>query len=413
MVRVSAGVRGLVALLAATLAALGFAAVAAAQESEGRMQMRAPLGQISSQAYASAGETPEGPGGSPFCEGDGVSGSRIQAVYGHVAGTPDAYAESLPTIRTMASAIDDAFNASAALGGGSAHPRWAMEPGTCKLSVLKLELPAGAPDDFELTVQALRDLGLLATNKLKFIVWTDAEGSDNLIAKAMFDTNPDPATNRADGGAQEATVAQLDRNGGWDTDGFGGPRIAWGPQHELAHMLGAVNQAAPHSDGSGHCTDEYDAMCFGPPDGPVTCGDPNVGSTFLQFKVLLDCNQDDYFAVAPPAGSYLANNWNTYNSSYLVRTDTPDLPPETAKIKGPRRTQSPRPTFQLGANEAGSTFQCKLDKATEFSPCGTRYKPKRLKPGRHTLQVQAIDATGNVDFSAATKKFKVLPPSRS
>uniref|UniRef100_UPI0019152F34 hypothetical protein n=1 Tax=Klebsiella pneumoniae TaxID=573 RepID=UPI0019152F34 len=85
----------------------------------GSMQMRAPLGSFP----APRAETPVGPGGSPFCEGDGVSGSRIQAVYGHLAGQPDNYAANLPTIRTMASAIDDAFDMSAGRQGGSAHPR--------------------------------------------------------------------------------------------------------------------------------------------------------------------------------------------------------------------------------------------------------------------------------------------------
>ena len=229
-------------------------------------------------------------GGSPFCEGDGQSGSRVQAVYGYFAGG-DAYTANLPLIRALAGRVDDAYDASAARQGGSAHPRWAFGP-SCELSVLKVELPAGAADDFDLTVQRLSDLGLLDRTDRKYIVWVDGNGTDGLIANSP--TEPDdvnPATQLADGGQTAATVAQVTRDN-WDDRA--GPYIRFGAQHELSHMLGAVNPGAPHFMNGKHCTDGYDAMCFG-----ATTACP------VAEAELLDCGNDDYFAVNPQ-GAWLS-----------------------------------------------------------------------------------------------------------
>jgi hypothetical protein len=120
-----------------------------------------------------------------------------------------------------------------------------------------------------------------------------------------------------------------------------------GPQHELIHILGGVNRAAPHS-GGGHCWDFWDAMCSDdtPPfnDGFVT--DPDTGAVIpvppspgsavcpsdgsaegVNNTLLLDCNNDDYFSMAPPNGNYLAHCWNTARSNFLETSGvTPVIP---------------------------------------------------------------------------------------
>lgn len=52
------------------------------------------------------------------------------------------------------------------------------------------------------------------------------------------------------------------------------------------------------------------------------------------------------------------------------------------------------------------SFQCKLDKG-KYKSCRSAKTFKHLKPGKHVFRVRAKDATGKVDLSPATKRFKI------
>lgn len=88
--------------------------------------------------------------------------------------------------------------------------------------------------------------------------------------------------------------------------------------HELSHTLGAVQLNAPHSSGAAHCYDGADVMCYAD-GGPYFT---NGGSMTFDcggsgFTVPLDCNNDDYFDASPAPGTFLATNWNEYDSVFL------------------------------------------------------------------------------------------------
>ena len=110
--------------------------------------------------------------------------------------------------------------------------------------------------------------------------------------------------------------------------------------HELTHTIGGVQYSAPHSSQKAHCFDEQDIMCYldGGPyferGGELL--DPAVTGCYgFGFDQQYDCNQDDYFNPNPPAGSYLAQHWNTYDSVYLCPVDdcdTQGTPPSEASI---------------------------------------------------------------------------------
>jgi hypothetical protein len=83
------------------------------------------------------------------------------------------------------------------------------------------------------------------------------------------------------------------------------------------------------------------------------------------------------------------------------RTKIVKHPPKLIRTK----RSKVRRVFRFRADEAGVVFVCKVDRdLARF--CGQRIS-RRFKPGRHTLQVRARDAAGNVDRSPASFRFRV------
>jgi len=64
-------------------------------------------------------------------------------------------------------------------------------------------------------------------------------------------------------------------------------------------------------------------------------------------------------------------------------------------------------TYKFTSTEAGSSFECKLDRKN-YKPCSSPRTLKRLKPAKHKFKVRAIDAAGNVDPTPAKDKFRVI-----
>jgi hypothetical protein len=81
--------------------------------------------------------------------------------------------------------------------------------------------------------------------------------------------------------------------------------------------------------------------------------------------------------------------------------------PDTTITGRPKRnTKQRRATFSFISTESGSTFVCSLD-FDGFTPCGSPTRTRKLRRRRHTFEVRAIDAAGNVDSTPATVKWKV------
>jgi hypothetical protein len=86
---------------------------------------------------------------------------------------------------------------------------------------------------------------------------------------------------------------------------------------------------------------------------------------------------------------------------------TEDRTPPRTTIRWRRTGGGQGALFVLRSNEPGTSFRCRLD--GRRLPCRQRMSFKKLRPGRHTFEVSAIDAAGNADPTPAVAHFKVMP----
>ncbi|HEU5063274.1 MAG TPA: hypothetical protein VFT79_09015 [Solirubrobacterales bacterium] len=126
--------------------------------------------------------------------------------------------------------------------------------------------------------------------------------------------------------------------------------------------------------------------------GKVESGEPEMAS----FSFFISANLPPLPKPSPGGGG---------------STPAPDTtPPETAITKSRLSAMTRSAKFWFSSSEPAAGFLCKLDKSP-FKPCGSPRGYRKLKPGRHTFKVKAIDAAGNVDPTPATTRIR-LPERR-
>ncbi|MGH3063170.1 MAG: hypothetical protein ACRDMK_02425, partial [Gaiellaceae bacterium] len=81
-------------------------------------------------------------------------------------------------------------------------------------------------------------------------------------------------------------------------------------------------------------------------------------------------------------------------------------PQTTLGSRPTSKTTASTATFRFAANEAASTFECKLD-AGRFARCASPKRYARLRRSLHTFSVRAIDAAGNRDATPASHRWTV------
>lgn len=82
---------------------------------------------------------------------------------------------------------------------------------------------------------------------------------------------------------------------------------------------------------------------------------------------------------------------------------------DTAITAGPAAgsvIDNPTPSFGFAATVAGSSFQCRVDSAS-FTSCSSPHSTAPLADGSHTVSVRAVDPSGTVDNSPASRTFGV------
>ena len=93
-------------------------------------------------------------------------------------------------------------------------------------------------------------------------------------------------------------------------------------------------------------------------------------------------------------------------ASRAWKVDT--IAPRTTIVTGPKlRTASHTARFTFRSSEAGSRFQCKLDRRA-WQACKSPRTYRNLGRGDHVLRVRAKDAAGNVDRTPAKRSWRVV-----
>jgi hypothetical protein len=312
------------------------------------------------------------------CDGDGQTGKRVQVLYAYESDTASRYSQYLASFRNWAVAVDTLFVTSAAETGGTRHVRYVTTP-DCAVEVDEVELPAGGLTDFSTTIDALRKLGYGRTDR-KYLIFAD---SNVYCGIGTFTGDDRPgANNRNNGGPGYARTDAGCWNAGMAT-------------HELGHTLGAVNNSAPHSSKAGHCTDEYDLMCYddsGSAPTKVTCPDRGRDQR-------LDCRHDDYFNTSPSPGSYLATHWNVADSEFLIRDYTSDGDTSDSPTNAAASTADPSTT--------PSTVAQPVSPSTSASPAPSA-SPTGAPPASGTAPPSGSDSSSPAPAPTSTGG---LPPT--
>lgn len=232
------------------------------------------------------------------CYGDGTTGNRVQVVYAHGEDVPDRFGALASSLAAWVGNVDKVFSDSAAETGGERHVRWVTDAG-CNLTVQRVQLSTTGDDSYGNTVSELKAVGLNRTDR-KYLVWVDAT-----LYCGISSLTKDDSAGQTNANNRGPSFARVD-SGCW---GLARPTEA----HELMHMLGGVQYTAPHTSGGGHCTEDYDRMCYADAQGVAM----TYACSSTSHERLFDCNHDDYFSTNPPTGSYLDTHWNTASSSFL------------------------------------------------------------------------------------------------
>ena len=82
------------------------------------------------------------------------------------------------------------------------------------------------------------------------------------------------------------------------------------------------------------------------------------------------------------------------------------LAPETRMTRTPHSSARRATQVAFTSSEPGSRFECRVD-LHRFGPCSSPLRLSHLRPGRHVVEVRAIDSAGNVDPTPARVRWTV------
>jgi len=181
--------------------------------------------------------------------------------------------------------------------------------------------------------------------------------------------------------------------------GDGGPNQLLGRPGPDAYFAGAGEDSILANSGDADVT-----INCGPDDDEATIDRPQYGD-----PAPIEC--ENVYEADP-------NDFRTKTLLPPPPLPPPPPPPPPADTRPPQTRLGAHPraliltakkwrrvAFRFTANEGGSSFRCKLDHKP-YRPC-TSPRAYRVKVGRHSFRVFAIDAAGNRDRTPSLFKFRL------
>ena len=220
--------------------------------------------------------------------------------------------------------------------------------------------------------------------------------SQQSVGLTLTDTLINGAVSTAGIEAYDITASDGERSDSIDSQGYSGrvtfharagaDTFAGGPGADLADLGSGDDVAAP-----------------GPGSDFVLAGDGNdTVSARDGFGDVVECG--------PGTDTVTADRVDILSGCENISLP----PPETGPVTGPKKvTKGERAFFAFGSPVAGAAFECQLDTGP-FQPCTSELKVKtrRLRTGKHTVQVRAVQPAGNIDPTPSSLTFKVTKVKR-
>jgi hypothetical protein len=179
------------------------------------------------------------------------------------------------------------------------------------------------------------------------------------------------------------------------------PASAWGPGTYRPTARNACMNPSPPSfppPGPG-------ASAANP--GPAFGGSATLNGTFSGADPNGAWNLFLRDQFGPSGSGSVGSGWSLTLTTVPGPPVSDTLAPQAQITKGPKdKTKKKQATFEFTGTDARAiaSFQCKLD-AGAFAPCTSPHNVK-VKKGKHSFQVQAVDQAGNVGVPA-TDDWKV------
>ncbi|HYH57910.1 MAG TPA: Ig-like domain-containing protein [Thermoleophilaceae bacterium] len=246
----------------------------------------------------------------------------------------------------------------------------------------------------------------LSEDGTKVAFWTDA---DNFAGAA--DTFGTDVYRRDLTNASTTLVSRTDGTGGTDqnSSNASGAAISGDGNRIVFHTGTAISG---ENDLNGATNDVYVRDVNAAETTLVSVADGGFGASLPEFSerpsISLDGNCVAF--VSQAQGLTADYPGSDFQQVYLrvLSGECPDATaPNTQVDDGPTGTIGfDEAEFEFSSPDPDAAFECKLDDAA-FAPCTSPHMQSGIDDGAHTFHVRAVDLSGNLDGTPATRAFTV------